>query len=57
MQVVLIVQLFQELPSLRAFAPTQSEPPFAATQLVVLVLFIAIAIGSAIRFGLLAREA
>jgi hypothetical protein len=28
----------------------QSEPPFAATQLVVLVLFIAVAIASATRF-------
>ena len=47
---VLIVQLFQKVPTLKALAPTQSEPPFAATQLVVLVLFIAITIVSAIKF-------
>lgn len=47
---VLIVQLFQNVPTLKALAPTQSEPPFLVTQLVVLVVFIAAAIGSAIRF-------
>ena len=29
---VLVVQLFQKVPDLKALAPTQSEPPFAATQ-------------------------
>src|SRR5882724_12667442 len=33
---VLIVQLFQKVPALKALAPTQSEPPFLVTQLVVL---------------------
>jgi len=33
---VLVVQLFQKVPALKAMAPTQSEPPFAVTQLVVL---------------------
>jgi hypothetical protein len=47
---VLIVQLFQKVPTLKALAPTQSEPPFLVTQLVVLVLFIVLAILSAIRF-------
>jgi hypothetical protein len=37
---VLVVQSFEKAPALRALAPTQSEPPFVATQLVVLVLFI-----------------
>ena len=37
---VLIVQLFQKTPQLAALAPTQSEPPFAATQLLVLLAFI-----------------
>lgn len=37
---VLIVQLFQKVPVLRSWAPTQSEFPFAATQLVTLVGFI-----------------
>ena len=29
---VLVAQLFQKLPALKELAPTQSEPPFAATQ-------------------------
>src|SRR5450631_3975041 len=30
---VLIVQLFEKVPALKALAPTQSEPPFQVTQL------------------------
>ncbi len=37
---VLIVQLFSKFPLLTATAPTQKEPPFAITHLVVLALFI-----------------
>ena len=37
---VLVVQSFEKVPALHALAPTQSEPPFVATQLVVLVVFI-----------------
>jgi hypothetical protein len=37
---VLVVQLFQKTPGLMALAPTQSEAPFAATQGLVLVLFV-----------------
>src|SRR5262245_25181646 len=37
---VLVVQLFQKTPALAALAPTQSEAPFAVTQLFVLVLFV-----------------
>ncbi len=37
---VLINQLFLRLPALLASAPTQKEPPFVVTQLVVLALFI-----------------
>jgi hypothetical protein len=40
---VLIVQLFLKVPALNALAPTQSEPPFLIAQLVVLVLFAAVA--------------
>lgn len=47
---VLIVQLFQKVPALKALAPTQSEPPFLLTQLVVLVLFVVFAIAATIRF-------
>lgn len=37
---VLIAQLFKHVPVLEAAAPTQSEPPFLAAQLVVLAFFI-----------------
>ena len=47
---VLVAQLFQKVPALRAMAPTQSEPPFKITQLAVLALFIALAILAAMRF-------
>ena len=41
---VLIVQAFQKLPTFHALAPTQSEPPFAATQLGAVVVFIVLTI-------------
>ena len=47
---VLIVQLFEKVPALRALAPTQSEPAFKLTQVVVLALFFALAVLSSIRF-------
>ena len=37
---VLIAQLFMKVPSLKELAPTQSEPPFLVTQVVVLVAFV-----------------
>jgi hypothetical protein len=45
-----VVQAFQKLPALKALAPTQSEPPFLLTQLVVLVLFVVLAIVAARKF-------
>ncbi len=47
---VLVAQLFLKVPALKAMAPTQSEPPFALTQFVVLSLFVVLAITAAIRF-------
>jgi hypothetical protein len=47
---VLVVQLFQKVPALKALAPTQSEPPFAVTQLVVLGIFVVLTILAAVRF-------
>ena len=47
---VLIVQSFQKIPALKDVAPTQNDPPFKLTQLVVLVAFIALGFGAAIRF-------
>ena len=47
---VLIAQLFLKVPALRALAPTQSDPPFLATQLLNLVLFLVLTILAMIRF-------
>src|SRR5262249_49565100 len=47
---VLVIQSFQKIPALAALAPTQSEAPFAATQLVVLVLFVILGRMAAIKF-------
>jgi hypothetical protein len=47
---VLIAQIFQKVPGLKAIAPTQSEPPFVVAQLFVLVLFIVIGVFATIRF-------
>jgi hypothetical protein len=47
---VLIAQTFQKVPALKAIAPTQSEPPFAIAQLVVLVLFVVFGVAAAIKF-------
>lgn len=45
-----IVQAFQKVPALKSMAPTQSEPPFLLTQLVVMALFVVLAIVAVIRF-------
>jgi len=47
---VLVVQLFEKVPALRAMAPTQKEPPFLVAQIVVLALFVALTIIAAKRF-------
>jgi hypothetical protein len=47
---VLVVQLFQKVPALKALAPTQSEPPFAVVQLVVLAVFVTLTFKASIRF-------
>ena len=44
---VLIVQLFEKVPALNAMAPTQSEPPFKITQIVVLAIFVVLGIFAA----------
>ena len=41
---VLIVQSFQKIPALKELAPTQSEPPFAIAQLVVMAAFIVLTV-------------
>jgi len=47
---VAIAQAFKKVPALTAMAPTLSEPPFAAAQLVALVIFVVLAIAAVRRF-------
>lgn len=47
---VLVVQLFLKVPALKAIAPTQSDPPFAIAQGIVLVLFVVLGIAAVRRF-------
>ena len=44
------MQSFVKVSALTALAPTQSEPPFAITQAVVLAIFILIAVIAVIKF-------
>jgi hypothetical protein len=51
---VAVVQAFQKLSALQPLAPTQSEPPFIAAQVGVLILFLilgALAVRRFLRFG------
>src|SRR5215510_3471707 len=43
---VAVAQSFAKFPFLHSLAPTQSEPPFAISQLVVLIVFIALGVGA-----------
>ena len=47
---VLVVQSFLKIPALHAMAPTQTEPPFKLTQLIVLLLSVVLTIVAVIRF-------
>jgi len=47
---VLVVQSFVKVSALNALAPTQSEPPFAITQAVVLAIFILITLIAVVKF-------
>jgi hypothetical protein len=47
---VLVVQLFRRVPALKALAPTQTEPTFKITQLVVLLVFVGITILATTKF-------
>ena len=47
---VLVVQSFVKVSVLNALAPTQSEPPFAITQAVVLAIFILITLIAVVKF-------
>lgn len=52
---VLVAQLFSKVPMLRALAPTQSEPPFAITEGIVLAVFAVLTWLAARRFAGRAR--
>jgi hypothetical protein len=47
---VLVVQSFQKVPALKALAPTQSEPPFAIAQGIVLVVFVVLTVMAVKKF-------
>ncbi|HEY6766201.1 MAG TPA: hypothetical protein VI386_15705 [Candidatus Sulfotelmatobacter sp.] len=47
---VLVVQLFEKIPALKALAPTQSEAPFLISQVVVLAIFFVLTILAVRRF-------
>jgi hypothetical protein len=47
---VLIVQSFQKVPPLRELAPTQTEPPFVAAQVLALLIFATLAVFATVRF-------
>lgn len=47
---VTIVQSFLKIPFLHDMAPTQTEPPFKLTQLVVLVIFVGLGVAATIEF-------
>ena len=47
---VLVVQAFQKVPSIKALAPTQTEPPFAVVQLSALLLFIVLTVAGVKRY-------
>jgi hypothetical protein len=54
---VLVVQSFTKVPALAALAPTQSEPPFAITQVAVLATFILIGLIAGVKFRPVATSA
>ena len=45
-----VVQSFEKIPALHALAPTQTEPPFTSTPVVVLAIFVLFGIIATIRF-------
>jgi hypothetical protein len=47
---VLIIQSFAKIPALKQLAPTQTEPPFAISQLICLILFILLTVLAVFRF-------
>lgn len=54
---VLVVQSFMKVPALKAMAPTQSEPPFAITQGIVLLLFFCLGVLAVKKFHVTPAQA
>ena len=54
---VLVVQLFRKVAALKELAPTQTEPPFAVAQLVVMIAFIVLGWIAAKKFRIPAATA
>ena len=46
---VLVFQLFDKVPALKALAPTKAESPFKRAQLAVLIIFVALTVLAAIK--------
>jgi hypothetical protein len=44
------VQSSQKVPALRELAPTQTEPPFMAAQVLALLIFATLAVFATVRF-------
>jgi hypothetical protein len=47
---VLVVQLFEKTPALKALAPTQTEPPFLVTQVCVLLVAVYVGVRATMNF-------
>lgn len=47
---VLVAQIFEKVPAARALAPTQKEPPFFITQLIVMAIFIVLGVFAVKKF-------
>jgi hypothetical protein len=47
---VTVVQAFGKIPALHALAPTQSEPPFAIAQGVLLLVFVGLIVAAVRKF-------
>jgi len=47
---VAVAQAFMKVPALKVLAPTQKEPPFLVTQIVVMVVFVVLTIFAAKKF-------
>ena len=45
-----VARLFRKIPALKALAPTQSEPAFAATQGLVLLAFVVLGVAVVRKF-------